>query len=74
MLSRSSSKHKTGNANAYIGSSQFIVQENLSVFMAGNDCAEKSRQEGLNGEAMGRWGGELVRWCGGEVVGWWSRV
>jgi hypothetical protein len=42
VLSRSSSKHKTGNAYAYIGSSQFIIQENLSVFAVGNDCAEES--------------------------------
>jgi hypothetical protein len=39
VLSRSSSKRKTANANAYIGSSQFIIQENLSAFAANNDCA-----------------------------------
>ena len=42
VLSRNSSERKTENANAYIGSSQFIIQENLSAFADGDDYAVKS--------------------------------
>jgi hypothetical protein len=42
LLWRSASKRKTGNANAYIGSWQFIIQENLSAFAASNDYADKA--------------------------------
>jgi hypothetical protein len=43
-VSRSASKRKTGNANAYIGSWQFVIQENLAAFAGDNDYAEKTRK------------------------------
>src|SRR5262249_13130893 len=41
-LSRSASKRKTGNANAYIGTWQFVIQENLAACRVPNDCVGKS--------------------------------
>jgi hypothetical protein len=41
LLSRSASRRKTGNANAYIGSSYFVIQENLAAFAVCNDYARK---------------------------------
>ena len=43
-LSRSASERKTGNANAYIGTWQFVIQENLAAFAVGNDCAKEMRK------------------------------
>jgi hypothetical protein len=41
-LSRSASQRKTGNANAYIGNWQFVIQENLAGYRGDNVYAEKA--------------------------------
>jgi hypothetical protein len=52
MLSRSASKRKTGNANAYIGTWQCVIQENLAVFAVRKGYTEEVRKAEYTGGRM----------------------